>query len=66
MKPTDVMVDSYAEYNENLNKKEPKFKVGHYARISKDKNIFAKRYTPNWADKILLLVKLKIQFLGHT
>ena len=65
MKPTDVTADSYAEYNENSNKKEPKFKVGHYVRISKDKNIFAERYTPNWEEKILLLVKLKMQFLGH-
>ena len=43
-KPIDVTDDYYAEYNENPNKKDPKFKVG----------------------KFLLLVKLKIQFLGHT
>ena len=34
-KPIDVMGDSYAEYNENLNKKDPKFKVGDHVRISK-------------------------------
>ena len=28
MKPIDVTDDSYAEYNENPNKKDPKFKVG--------------------------------------
>ena len=28
MKPIDVTGDSYAEYNENFNKKDPKFKVG--------------------------------------
>ena len=35
MKPIDVTDDSYAEYNENPNKKDPKFKVGDYVRISK-------------------------------
>ena len=59
MKPVDVTSSSYAEYNEDSNKKDPKFKVGDHVRISKYKNIFAKGYTPSW-----LLVKLKIQFLG--
>ena len=35
MKPFDITSDSYAEYNENLNKKDPKFKVGDHVRISK-------------------------------
>ena len=39
MKPIDVASDSYA-YNEDTNKKDPKFKVGDHARISKHKNIF--------------------------
>ena len=46
MKPIDVTADSYAEYNEDLNKKDPKFKVGDHGRISKYKNIFAKGYPP--------------------
>ena len=33
MKPVDVTGDSYAKYNENSNKKDPKFKVGDHARI---------------------------------
>ena len=33
MKPIDVTGDSYAKYNENSNKKDPKFKVGDHARI---------------------------------
>ena len=48
MKPIDVTSDSYAEYNEDSNEKDPKFKVGDRVRISKYKNIFAKGYTPNW------------------
>ena len=35
MKPIDVGSDSYAEYSENSNKKDPKFKVGDHVRISK-------------------------------
>ena len=51
MKPIDIMGYSYAKYNENSNKKDPKFKVSDHVRISK---------------KFFLLVKLKIQFPGHT
>ena len=40
MKLIDVTSDSYAEYNEDSNDKELKFKVGSHARISKRKNIF--------------------------
>ena len=35
MKPIDVTDDSYAEYNEDFNKKDPKFKVRDHVRISK-------------------------------
>ena len=57
LRPSKVMDDYYAEYNENSmelhsNKKHPKFKVGGNVRISK--------YTPNCQKKFLLLMKLKI------
>ena len=35
MKPIDVTFDFYAEYNEDSNEKDPKFKVGDHIRISK-------------------------------
>ena len=35
MKPIDVKSDSFAKYNEESNKKDPKFKVGDQVRISK-------------------------------
>ena len=54
MKPIDVGDDSFAEYNEESNEKDPKFKIGDHVRISKYKNIFAKAYTPNWSEEILL------------
>ena len=47
MKPVDVKPDSYAEYSVDSNEEDPKFKVGDHVRISKYKNIFVKRYTPN-------------------
>ena len=47
MKPIDVTSDSFAEYNEDSNEKDPKFKVGDLLRISKYKNIFARGYTQN-------------------
>ena len=48
MKP----IDFYAEYNENSNKKDSKFKVGGYVRVSKYKKKFAKGYAPNWSEEV--------------
>ena len=59
IKTIDVTADSYAEYNEDFNKKDPKFKVGDHARISKYKNIFAKGYTPNWSEEVFVVSKIK-------
>ena len=47
MKPIDVKNDSFAEYNEESNEKDPQFKVGDHFRISKYKNIFVKGYAPS-------------------
>ena len=60
MKPIDVGDDSFAEYNEESNEKDPKFKVGDHVRISKFKNLFAKGYTLNWSVEINI-VKKKIK-----
>ena len=49
-KPIDVTDDSHAEYNENFNKKDPKFKVGDNVRISKYFKI---------SQKNLLLINIK-------
>ena len=64
MKPTDVKSDSFAEYNEEFNEKDPTFKIGDHVRISKYKYIFAKGYTPNWSEEIFV-VKKKILHPGH-
>ena len=59
MKPINVTSDSYAEYNEDSNEKDPKFKVGDHVRISKYKNIFAKGYTQNWSEEVFVVSKIK-------
>ena len=47
MKPKDVTDNVFVEYNEEPNKKDPKFKIGDHVRISRYKNIFAKCYSRN-------------------
>ena len=59
MKSINFKDDSFAEYNEKSNEKDPKFKVGDHVRISKFKNVFAKGYTPNWSEEIFIVKKVK-------
>ena len=63
MKPIEVTSDSYAEYNKDSNKKDPKLKVGDHVRISKYNNIFDALQIGQM--KFLLLAKLKIQSRGY-
>ena len=58
MKLIDVTSDSYAEYNEDSNVTNPKFKVGDHVRISKYKNIFAKGYTQNRSEEVYIASKI--------
>ena len=59
IKPIDVTDNSYVKYNEDFNKKGPKFKVGDRVRISKYKNIFAKGYAPNWSEDIFIVNEIE-------
>ena len=52
MNPIDVKSNSYAEYNVDSNDKDPKFKIDDHVRISRYKNIFAKKYTRNWFEEV--------------
>ena len=65
IKPIDVKDNTYIDFGNEVNDNDLEFKVGGHVRISKHKNIFAKDYTPNWSEEILLLKKLKTQFQGH-
>ena len=60
IKPIEVTDDYYAKYNEDpSNEINPKFKVGDNVRISKYKNIFAKRYARNWSEEVFVINKIK-------
>ena len=59
MKPVDFKDDSFAEYNEESNEKDSKFKVGDHVWISKYKNIFGKGYTPKWSEEVFVIKKIK-------
>ena len=59
MKPKDVKDNNLTEYIEEFNKKNPKFKIGDYVRISKYKNTFSKRFLPNWSEEIFIINKVK-------
>ena len=49
----------YIEYCVELDKKDPKFKVGYHVEITKYKNIFAKGYTWKWCKEISVIKKVK-------
>ena len=63
MKPVDVKDNTYIDFKKEVNDKDPKFKVGDHVRISEYKNIFAKRYKPNWSEEVFLVSKIKDTFL---
>ena len=64
MKPIDVTSDYYAQYNEDFNKKDLKFRVGDHIEFQNIKTFLLKDTLQIGQKKFLLLVKLKIQFLG--
>ena len=64
MKPIDVKDNTYINIDEEINNKDPKFKVGDRVRISKYKTFLLKATHQIGLKKYLLLKKLKILFLG--
>ena len=59
MKTIDVKDNTYINIDEEINDKDPKFKVSDHVRISKYKKIFGKGYTPNWSEEIFPIKKIK-------
>ena len=59
IKPVDVKDNVYIDFKNEVNDKDPNFKVVDYVRISKYKNIFAKGYTPNWSEEVSVIKKVK-------
>ena len=66
MKPIDVTSDSFAEYNEDSNKKILNLKLVTILEFQNTKTFLLKDTLQIGQKKFLLFVKLKLQFLGHT
>ena len=47
MKPIDLNGHTYIDSNKEVNVKDLKFYFGDHVRVSKYKNTFEKKYTPN-------------------
>ena len=65
MKPLDIKLSTYIDFNKENNEKDPKFKICRHVRISKYKNIFAREDTPNWSEEVFVIKKLKILSCRH-
>ena len=55
MKPVDVTLSTYIDFDVENNKKDPKFEVVDHVRISKYKNILAKGYVLNWSKDVFVI-----------
>ena len=62
MKTVGVKSCNYVECNVNSNDEYPKIQFRDHIRISKNKYIFAKGYTPNCSEHIYVIKKLKTQY----
>ena len=59
MKPVDIKSNKYIDSSKEINNKDPKFKMGDIATISKYKNISAEVYTPNWSEEVFVIKEVK-------
>ena len=57
MKHVDVKDNTYIDFKKEVKYKDAKFKVDNYVRISKYKNIFAKRCMPNLSEEVFVIKK---------
>ena len=59
MKSVDDKDNTYVAFLKEVHEEDAKFKVGDHVRISKYKNIFAKRYTPNSSEEAFVIKEIK-------
>ena len=59
MKPADIKDNGYIYFSKEVNDKDSKFEVDDCVRISKNKNIFAIGYFPNWSEEVSVIKKVK-------
>ena len=50
IKHVDIKENTYVDCSKEINDKHPNFKIGYNVRGSKNKNVFAKGYSPNWSE----------------
>ena len=55
MKPADVKVDTFTDFDVEKNDKDLKFNIGEHMRISKYKNTFAKGNMPNQSEEVFMI-----------
>ena len=58
MKPVAVQSSTCIDFCKKNKKKDPKFEVSNQVRISKNKKIFAKDYTPNCSKEVFVIKKV--------
>ena len=54
-KAFDVNDNKYIESSKEVINKGPTFQVGDHVRVSKNKNSFANRCTPNWSKEVFVI-----------
>ena len=59
MKPVDVKLSMYMNFDKENNYESPTFKVGDNVRISRYKNIFTKGYVLNLSETVFVITKIK-------
>ena len=59
MKPFDAKSSTYIDSSKEINDKNPTSEIGDIVRISKHKNIFEKRYDPDWSKEVFVNKKVK-------
>ena len=59
LKAIHMLIQQNCIQKKEVNDKDPKFKVGDHVKVSKYKNIFAKRYTSNWSEEVFISNKIK-------
>ena len=65
MKPNDVKLSTYIDFNKENNKEGPKFKVDDHVKISKCKNIVAIIFVLDWSEEDFVIKNLKKLCRGH-
>ena len=65
MKLVDVKPNTYINSREEINDKNPKFKIDDIVTIWKYKNVFTKAYVPNWYEEVFVIKNLKTLCRRH-